>query len=79
MKEQSGRILHFAEENRPVAGRTVSEQICHENGTGLSEHAAPGGALVFALDGEGIIGYEGKQYTLHAGETFNSTSLGSTP
>ena len=44
MKEQSGRILHFAGENRPVAGYTVSEQICHENGTGLSEHAAPGKA-----------------------------------
>lgn len=40
MKEQSGRILHFAGENRPVAGCTVSEQICHENGTGLSEHSA---------------------------------------
>lgn len=199
MKEQSGRIIHFAEENRPVAGCTVSKQICHENGagisvfslaahtsisperyeyhklwtvlegklemltpggstatlsagesiltplylpvgvkadissvylevefrkesimneiikagevfqlgqllpyqegkivnmdlvhnekmkfvvmsfdagTGLSEHAAPGEALVFALDGEGIIGYEGKQYTLHAGETFKFDKFG---
>lgn len=39
-------------------------------GTGLSEHAAPGEALIFALDGEGIIGYEGKEYTIHAGENF---------
>lgn len=76
MKEQSGRILHFAGENRPVAGYTVSEQICHENGTGLSEHAAPGEALVFALDGEDIIGYEGKQYTLHAGATFKFDKFG---
>lgn len=36
----------------------------------------PGEALVFALDGEGIIGYEGKQYTLHAGETFKFDKFG---
>ena len=41
-----------------------------DEGTGLSEHAAPGEALVFALDGEATIGYEGKEYTLRAGETF---------
>ena len=76
MKEQSGRILHFAGENRPVAGYTVSEQICHENGTGLSEHAAPGEALVFALDGEGIIGYEGTPHTIHAGENFKFAKNG---
>lgn len=39
-------------------------------GTGLSEHAAPGEALIFALDGEGIIGYEGKEHPIKAGETF---------
>lgn len=38
--------------------------------TGLSEHAAPGEALIFALDGQGIIGYEGKEHTLKAGENF---------
>ncbi len=39
-------------------------------GTGLSEHAAPGEALIFALEGEGIIGYEGKEYPIKAGENF---------
>lgn len=39
-------------------------------GTGLPEHAAPGEALIFALDGEAVIGYEGKQYPIHAGENF---------
>lgn len=39
-------------------------------GTELPEHAAPGDALIFALDGEGIIGYEGKEYRIHAGENF---------
>ena len=37
-------------------------------GTGLSEHAAPGEAIVFALDGKAIIGYEGKEYPIQAGE-----------
>lgn len=41
-----------------------------DQGTGLSEHAAPGEALIWALDGEGVIGYEGKEYTLHAGDNF---------
>ncbi|MGI6756098.1 MAG: cupin domain-containing protein [Atopobiaceae bacterium] len=45
-------------------------------GTGLSEHAAPGEALVFALDGEAVIGYEGEQHTIHAGETFKFDKMG---
>ncbi len=39
-------------------------------GQGLREHAAPGDAMVFALDGEGVIVYEGKEYSLKAGEQF---------
>lgn len=39
-------------------------------GTSLPEHAAPGQALIFALDGKGIIGYEGKEYPIQAGENF---------
>ena len=42
-----------------------------DEGTGLAEHAAPGEALIFALDGEGIIGYEGKEHVIHAGENFH--------
>lgn len=38
--------------------------------TGLSEHAAPGDALIFALDGEGVIGYEGEEHVIRAGENF---------
>ena len=41
-----------------------------DGGPGLSEHAAPGEALIFALDGDGIIGYEGKEYHISAGENF---------
>ncbi len=39
-------------------------------GTGLQEHAAPGEALIFALEGEGVIGYEGREYVIKAGENF---------
>jgi quercetin dioxygenase-like cupin family protein len=45
--------------------------MAFDAGTGLSEHAAPGEAIIFALDGEGIISYEGKDYEIHAGENFH--------
>ena len=44
--------------------------MAFDAGTGLSEHAAPGDALIFALDGEGVIGYEGKEHVINAGENF---------
>ena len=45
--------------------------LSFDQGTGLSEHAAPGEAIVFALDGEAIIGYAGKEYPIKAGENFH--------
>lgn len=39
-----------------------------DDNTGLSEHAAPGNALVFALEGEATITYEGVPHVIHAGE-----------
>lgn len=45
-------------------------------GTGLQEHAAPGEALIFALDGEAIITYEGKDHLIKAGENFKFDKLG---
>jgi len=44
--------------------------MAFDAGTGLSPHSAPGDALIFALDGEGIIGYEGKEHKIKAGENF---------
>ncbi|MBP7060232.1 MAG: cupin domain-containing protein [Lachnospiraceae bacterium] len=41
-----------------------------DQGTGLSAHRAPGDALVFALEGKAIIGYEGQDYPIEAGQTF---------
>ena len=45
--------------------------MAFDEGTALSEHAAPGDAIVFALEGNGIIGYEGKEYNIKEGENFH--------
>lgn len=45
--------------------------MAFDEGQGLSEHSAPGEALVFALDGEGVIGYEGTEHAIKAGENFH--------
>ena len=44
--------------------------MAFDEGCALSEHAAPGEALIFALEGEGVIGYEGEEYPIKAGENF---------
>lgn len=44
--------------------------MAFDEGTGLSPHRAPGNAIVFALEGSAVIGYEGKDYTITAGENF---------
>ena len=62
-------------------GKIVNMDVAHNEkmkfvvmafdaGTGLSEHAAPGEALVFALDGSATIIYEGVPHEIHAGEQF---------
>ena len=44
--------------------------LSFDDGCALSEHRAPGNALLFALEGKAVIGYEGKQYQIQAGENF---------
>ncbi len=44
--------------------------IAMAKGTALSPHKAPGEALLFILDGEGKITYEGKEYLVKAGDNF---------
>ena len=41
-----------------------------DSGCALGEHSAPGDALVFALEGKGVIRYEGVDYPIAAGENF---------
>ena len=44
--------------------------MAFDEGTGLTPHRAPGNAILTALEGKAIIGYEGKDYELTAGESF---------
>ena len=70
---QSGRIVNMDIVSNPGLKFVV---MAFDEGTGLSEHAAPGEALIFALEGEGIIGYEGKEFTIKAGENFKFAKNG---
>ena len=64
---QDGKIVNLDLLSSPKMKFVV---MSFDEGTGFSEHSAPGEALVFALDGKAIIGYEGKEYPLRAGENF---------
>ena len=84
---KSGEVFKLSELVPYQEGRIINMDIAHNDkmkfavmafaeGTGLSEHAAPGDALIFALDGEGIIGYEGREYHIKAGENFRFAKNG---
>jgi len=84
---KAGQVFKFAELISYQDGKIVNMDIVHNDkmkfvvmafdaGTGLSEHSAPGEAIVFALDGEGIIGYEGTDHVIKAGECFHFAKAG---
>ena len=84
---KAGEVFKLSELVPYVDGKIVNMDIVHndkmkfvvmafDEGTGLSEHAAPGEALIFALDGEGVIGYEGKEHPIKAGENFHFAKEG---
>lgn len=50
--------------------KTKFALMAFDEGTALGEHAAPGDAVVFALEGSAVIGYEGKEYKIKEGENF---------
>lgn len=64
---QEGKIVNMDLVNDPGLKFVV---MSFTKGCALPEHAAPGEALIFALDGEGTIGYEGNEYHIKAGENF---------
>ncbi len=79
---KAGEVFKLAGLVPYAEGKIVNMDVVHnekmkfvvmafDEGTGLSEHAAPGEALIFALEGEGIIGYEGKEHPIKAGENFH--------
>ncbi len=76
-----GEVFKLADLVPYCEGKIVNMDVVHSDkmkfvvmafapGTGLTPHAAPGEALIFALDGEGVIGYEGQEYPIKAGEEF---------
>lgn len=84
---KAGEVFRLAELVPYQDGKIVNMDVIHndkmkfvvmafDEGTGLSEHAAPGEALVFALDGEGVIEYEGKDHPIKAGENFHFAKAG---
>jgi len=64
---QDKRIVNMDIASGPAYKLVV---MSFDAGTSLSEHAAPGEALVCALDGEATITYEGVEHLLRAGEAF---------
>ena len=79
---KAGEVFKLAQLLPYQEGKIINMDVVHnekmkfvvmsfDQGTGLSEHAAPGEALIFALDGEGVIGYEGKEHKIRAGENFH--------
>lgn len=84
---KAGEVFKLADLLPYAEGKIVNMDVVHNDkmkfvlmafdaGTGLSEHAAPGEALIFALDGEGVIGYEGKDHPIKAGENFHFAKAG---
>lgn len=84
---KAGEIFKLADLVPYAEGKIINMDVVHNDkmkfvlmafdaGTGLSEHAAPGEALIFALDGEGVIGYEGKDHPIKAGENFHFAKAG---
>ena len=62
-----------------VSGDTAKFVLmAFDKGTGLQPHRAPGNAIVFALEGEAVIGYEGKEYRFRQGNAFGLTKRDST-
>jgi len=79
---KAGEVFKLAELLQFQDGKIVNMDVVHndkmkfvlmafDEGTGLSEHAAPGEAIIFALDGEGVIVYEGVSHSIKAGENFH--------
>lgn len=44
--------------------------MAFDEGCALAPHTAPGNAIVFGLEGKGTITYEGKEYSISAGQNF---------
>lgn len=81
-KIKAGEVFKLKDLVPYAEGKIVNMDVVHndkmkfvvmafDEDTGLSEHAAPGEAIIFALDGEAVISYEGKGHVVCAGENFH--------
>lgn len=79
---KAGEVFKLKELLPYEDGKIINMDVVHNDkmklalmsfskGEALSEHRAPGEALIFALDGDATIGYEGKEYTIREGENFH--------
>lgn len=79
---KAGEVFRLADLVPYAEGKIVNMDVVHndkmkfvvmafDEGTSLAEHAAPGEAIIFALDGEGVIRYEGMDHKIKAGENFH--------
>ena len=84
---RAGEVFKLAELVPYQDGKIVNMDVVHndrmkfvvmafDEGTGLSEHAAPGEAIIFALEGEGVIEYEGAEHPIKSGENFHFAKAG---
>lgn len=64
---QDGKIVNMDVVNNDHLKFVV---MAFDDGCALAEHAAPGDALVFALEGKAEIGYDGESHAIAAGENF---------
>ncbi len=70
---QEGKIVNLDVLNTEKAKLSL---LAMAKGTSLDAHKAPGEALLFILDGEGIISYEGKEYKVKEGDNFSFAKNG---
>lgn len=78
---QAGKVFHLADLVDYEEDSIVNMDVMHndkmklavmafDKGQALSEHKAPGDAILFILEGKGVISYEGKDYPVEQGDEF---------
>lgn len=64
---EEGSIVNL---NLSTTDKTSISLMAFDKGEGLTEHKAPGEALLTIVDGTCVLGYEGVEYTLTKGDSF---------
>lgn len=85
--QKEGMVFQLKDEIPYQEGKIVNKDIINDEhlklvvmsftkDTRLAEHAAPGDALLFALEGSAVITYEGVDHIIKAGENFKFAKNG---